>query len=132
GGRKYRAAGKAQRICGKPRATTWKNPGLAGGRELRRAFAGLNLRANLGKRPGMMLLEEFNEPLADVAAEIESLAGIGGGGQDAQLHGALGHVGDLKVPELFVPIRMRFDQASGLGANHVDGHAEIGPDENGA
>src|SRR5690606_3873506 len=64
---------------------------------------GIQMRPNVGKGFGMALLKELEDLLADLAAEVERLAGIGRGHEHAQLHGALGHIGDLEVPELAIP-----------------------------
>ena len=50
-----------------------------------------------------MLLHKPDEPFADMASEVEGIAGIGGAHQGPDFHGPLGGIGDLQYVDATVP-----------------------------
>ena len=56
-----------------------------------------------GECVGVVLLDPRGHFFANEAAEVEVLAGVAGAHEAAELHGALGEVGDLKAADLPVP-----------------------------
>ena len=59
----------------------------------------------------VIALNVGDEFLADLAAKIERFRGIGGRREDAQLHGLVGGIGYLEIPEAFIPQMACFDDS---------------------
>ena len=68
----------------------------------------------------MLLLEEQNQLLADLAAELDQIAAVGSAHQHADFHGAFTEIGDLHREHLLVPQRRGFDHLLRLGAQRFD------------
>jgi hypothetical protein len=105
----------------------WGRVGAGGG-----GGVGLGGEAGGGEGVGVVLLDEGDHLFADDAAEIEVLAGVAGADQAAQLHGAIGQVGDLESADLLVPEGRGVDDGVELVAEGFDGDGVVDVEEGGA
>src|ERR1700733_1667556 len=80
----------------------------------------------------VIALNVGDEFFADLAAKIEGFRGIGGRREDAQLHGLVGGIGYLEIPEAFIPQMAGFDDCFQRLAGLFDGQCIVHPDENGS
>jgi len=73
-----------------------------------------------GEGVGVVLLDPLGHFFADQAAKVEVFAGVARAHETAELHGAVGKVGDLETADLFVPERRRVDDGFELLAKGFD------------
>ena len=82
-----------------------------------------------GQRAGIFTLDEIDQALAHLAAQLEIGPRPAGADEDAQLHGSLAGVGDLHHADAAIPIGGLFAQAAGLASNGFHRHGVVGPQE---
>ncbi len=85
-----------------------------------------------GEGVGVVLLDPLGHLFADEAAEVEALAGVAGAHEAADLHGAVGEVGDLQDAGSLVPERRGVDDGVELLAQGFDGDGVVDVEEGGA
>ena len=85
-----------------------------------------------GEGFGVVLLDEGGHLFADDAAEVEVFAGVAGGDEAAEFHGALGKVGDLEAAYLLVPEWGGVDDGVELAAEDVYGDGVVDVEEGGS
>jgi hypothetical protein len=56
-----------------------------------------------------VLLDVGGHALANIAAEVEALAGVGGAHEAAEFHGLFAEVGDLEAEDVSIPELVCFD-----------------------
>ena len=78
----------------------------------------------------IILLQKGDEILADFAAQVPRLRGIGRGGQDAQLHRLFCRIAHLQIPKALVPKRIVFDDRLERPAAFLHRKSVIHPHKN--
>jgi len=79
-------------------------------------------------RPAVERLEEGDQPLAEVAPEVEALRAVVDRGQRPELHRAVVGVGDLEPAHPAVPQRVGLAEPGHLPAEGLDRQAVVGVD----
>lgn len=66
-------------------------------------FAAQNLSSHSRQALRKLLLQEQNQFLANVAAQVPGSGRVGSAHQGAKFHGAVGGIGDLQAPDFPIP-----------------------------